>query len=296
MTARIRALLDGAHDAPLVVPGVGTPLEAQLAAQAGFECLYLSGYSTAAWRHGVPDIGLVALGEISDALAAVTDAVSLPVLCDADTGYGDLAGVLRTVRVLEQRGAAAIQLEDQAWPKRCGHLRGKQVVSADEHARKIAAAVSARRDADTLIVARTDALAQHGVDEAISRGRRYAEAGADVLFVDAPTSEEELAAIGEALRDVPLIANMSESGRTPQLPAARFHQLGFEVVIYPTTALRVAAAAMSACFTELRERGDSSGWLSRMASLDELNAAVGLLDVEQRTAPFLPDEGTTHDA
>ncbi|MHA3703944.1 isocitrate lyase/PEP mutase family protein [Jatrophihabitans sp. YIM 134969] len=270
------ALLAAHHDRPLVVPGVGTPLEAHLAREAGFEALYQSGYAVAAWVHGVPDVGLVALAEMADSLARVTEAVPLPVICDADTGYGDVAGVRRTVLRLERAGAAAIQLEDQTWPKRCGHLTGKTVVPAVEHARKIRAAVDARRSPDTLVIARSDALAPLGMTETLERMKRYADAGADLLFVDAPSSLADLEAISAALPDLPLVANMSESGLTPHLSAADFHELGFAVVLYPTSALRLASRVVGEFFTELRAKGDSRGWADRMATLDDLNELVGL--------------------
>lgn len=274
-------LLAAQVDRPLVVPGVGTPLEAQLARQAGFEALYQSGYAVAAWVHGVPDVGLIALDEIAGSLARVTEAVPLPVICDADTGYGDVVGVRRTVRRLERLGAAAVQLEDQTWPKRCGHLSGKTVVPAVEHARKIAAAVAARRDPATLVIARSDALAPLGMAETLDRMKRYADAGADLLFVDAPTSVADLEEIAVALPKLPLVANMSESGLTPHLSAADFHELGYAVVLYPTSALRLATRAIGDFFAALRGTGDSRAWTDRMATLDDLNDLVGLGEAER---------------
>lgn len=261
---------------PLVVPGIGTPLEARCAVAAGFEAVYQSGYATAAWRHGQPDIGLMALEETATALEAVAEAVDVPIIVDADTGYGDVAGVERAVRRLERMGASAIQLEDQTWPKKCGHMSDKTVIPAVDHARKVLAAVRARQDPDTIIIARTDALAPHGMVEALDRVKRYADAGADAVFVDAPSSIEDLEAIAGAVSGVPLLANMSESGLTPHLTAQEFHDLGFGVVLFPTSALRIAARAMTDFFTELRGSGDSRGWVERMMSLDELNDTVGL--------------------
>lgn len=274
--AVLRSLLDHV-DRPLVVPGGGTPLEARAVEAAGFEAFYLSGYAVAAWRHGLPDIGLLGAAEAAEALAAVTRVTTLPVLADADTGYGDATSVFTNVRLLEQAGAAAIQLEDQVWPKRCGHMVGKEVISADEAVRKVATAVEARRDPATVIVARTDSLAPLGLDEAISRATRFADAGADLVFVDAPGSLAELTRIGVEVPG-PLMANMSEGGRTPALSAAAFHELGFAVVIYPTTALRVAAKGVQHFLADLRSEGDSASWRSRMHGLDELNELVGLDD------------------
>jgi methylisocitrate lyase len=262
-------------DRPLVVPGGGTPLEALAVQQSGFEAFYLSGYAVAAWRHGLPDIGLLGAAEAAAALTAVTRVTRLPVLADADTGYGDATSVFANVRLLESAGAAAIQLEDQVWPKRCGHMVGKEVIAADEAVRKVATAVEARRDPDTVIIARTDSLAPLGIDEAIARARRFVDVGADVVFVDAPGSAEELALIG---REVPgtLMANMSEGGRTPALSAAELHALGFALVIFPTTPLRVASRAMGDFLADLRKDGDSAPWRSRMHGLDDLNELVDL--------------------
>jgi methylisocitrate lyase len=287
VTASLRALVDAQAGAPLVVPGVGTPLEARCAADAGFETLYLSGYANAAWRHGQPDVGLIALADVSRALSAITEAVSLPVICDADTGYGDVANVAQTVRRLESNGARAIQLEDQTWPKRCGHLAGKTVVPAEEHARKIAAAVRARRNPDTMIIARTDALAPNGMRDALDRMRRCADVGADLLFVDAPASRDDLETIADELGGHGLVANMSESGLTPHLSAEEFGQLGYSIVLFPTSALRVAARAIGGFLRELRRTGDSRPWLDRMTSLDELNALVGLPELERWEATVL---------
>jgi 2-methylisocitrate lyase-like PEP mutase family enzyme len=277
----LRARLSATTATPLVAAGVGTPLEAELATSAGFDVIYLSGYAVAAWRYGVPDIGLIALEEIAGALEAVTSAVQAQVICDADTGYGDVAGVARTVRRLEARGASAIQLEDQAWPKRCGHLDGKVVIPAEEHARKIAAAVAARESSDTVIIARTDALAPEGLTAALERCRRYADAGADMLFVDAPPDLASIEKIAQTLGDYPLLANMSESGVSPQLSAAQWHEFGYTLVIFPTSALRVAARTLAQFYDHLRRTGDSRAWLERMASLEELNGLVGLRQIEQ---------------
>ncbi len=272
---------------PLVVAGIGTPLEARCAVAAGFEAVYQSGYATAAWRHGQPDIGLTALEETAVALESVAEAVDVPILCDADTGYGDVANVVRTVRRLERMGASAVQIEDQSWPKKCGHMRDKTVIAPEEHARKVMAAVRARQDPDTVIIARTDALAPRGMHDALERAKRYADAGADALFIDAPASIDDLEAIAAGLPDVVLLANMSESGLTPQLSAEEFHQIGFGVVLFPTSALRIAARVMTDFFSELRRTGDSRTWLDRMMSLDELNDLVGLASILETEAEVL---------
>ncbi len=259
----------------LGVAGGGTPLEARCAQAAGFESFYVSGYATAAWRHGLPDIGLIALGEVAAAVQAVTAVTPVPVIVDADTGYGDVAGVAVTVRRLEQVGAAAIQVEDQVWPKRCGHMEGTRVIPADEMTRKIATAVSSRRDADTIVIARTDAREPLGLGEAIDRGKRYVDAGADAVFVDAPRTVEELAAIARSIPG-PLVVNMTESGRTPILPLAELGTMGFALVLFPTSALRLATATITSLFRELRTAGSSGVFAEGMATLDEVNALVGL--------------------
>lgn len=276
---RVRRAIEAAGGS-LIVPGVGTPLEARAAVAAGFSSLYVSGYATAAWRHGVPDIGLIALSEIADSLAAVTEVVDVPVIVDADTGYGDVANVAKTVERLEALGADAIQLEDQTWPKRCGHLSGKSVEPTEVMERKVRAAVRARRSDQTMIVARTDARAPYGIDEAIDRARRYHDAGAEALFIDAPESERELELIAERVPGIK-VANMSESGLTPALGRERFRELGFGLVLYPTSALRVAAEMFQRFFADLAANGDSSAWLDRMATLDQLNTLVGIREAEQ---------------
>jgi 2-methylisocitrate lyase-like PEP mutase family enzyme len=229
--------------------------------------VYLSGYAIAAWRHGLPDIGLLGAGELLDALTAILRVSNLFVIVDADTGYGDATTVHANVRLLEAAGASAIQIEDQVWPKKCGHMVGKEVIDADEAVRKVASAVNARRDPDTLIIGRTDALAPRGIDEAIERGKRFHDVGADMVFIDAPASVEDLAL---------LMANVSEGGRTPSLPAEQFHKLGFQMVIYPTTPLRIAAKAIKDFMGDLYRERNALAWRERMYGLDELNELVGL--------------------
>ncbi len=277
-------------DHPMVVAGGGTPLEALAAQRAGFGAFYLSGYAIAAWRHGLPDIGMLGANDISDALASVVRVCDVPIIVDADTGYGDVASVYATVRMLESRGAAAVQIEDQVWPKKCGHMTDKRVIDADDAVRKIATAVDARRSEDTLIIARTDALAPLGLDEAIHRAQRFSEVGADVVFVDAPRSIEELGIIGSSVPGT-LMANMSEGGRTPALSGDEFHALGFQLVVFPTTSLRVAAKGMSEFLEDLQRDGTSVAWRERMYGLDELNQLVHLdeyLAIEDRASVTFP--------
>jgi len=272
--AALRALLDPACG-PLAVAGGGTPLEARCAAAAGFASFYVSGYATAAWRHGVPDVGLTAMAEVVDAVTALTAVTAVPVVVDADTGYGDVANVARTIRRLEQAGAAAVQVEDQVWPKRCGHMDGKAVIPTSDMVRKVRAAVLARQDAHTVIIARTDARGPLGLAEAIERCSRFRDAGADAIFVDAPQSVDELAAIAAAVPG-PLVANMSESGKTPILPLDELGALGYQIVLYPTSALRLSVGVISAMYADLRAHGSTGRWVEQMTTLDDLNELLGL--------------------
>ncbi|MDR7414861.1 MAG: methylisocitrate lyase [Armatimonadota bacterium] len=261
---RLRALLKTRE--VLAVPGVFNALVALLAQKAGFEVLYFSGAAYSA-SLALPDLGLVTLPEVVEAVRWVVRATRLPVIVDADVGFGEALNVVRTVRELEAVGAAAVQIEDQVMPKRCGHLGGKEVIPAEAMAEKVAAAVQARRH--VLVVARTDARATHGLAEVIRRGRLYAEAGADVFFPEALESPEEFRAVAEAVQ-VPLLANMTEFGRTPLLPVETFRRLGYRLVIFPVTALRVAMRAVEALFEDLREKGSQADWIPRMQTRQAL--------------------------
>ncbi|KAB2872743.1 MAG: oxaloacetate decarboxylase [Bauldia sp.] len=270
---KLRELIS--RDDLAIVPGAGSPLELRLIEAAGFEAAYISGYATAANRFGLPDIGLIGFREVEDMIHAAVAVSTLPLIVDCDTGYGDVANVRRTVRSFEAAGAAALQIEDQSWPKRCGHMEGKRIEPLDVAVRKIRAAVESRRDDDTVIIARTDALGPLGIDEALNRCLLYKEAGADVLFVDGPESEEHLVRIGGELPG-PVMVNMSESGKTPILPAARLRELGFAFVIYPSSSLRVEINAVSDFYRTLKRDGISTVWADRMTSLDETNQLLGI--------------------
>ena len=270
---RLRERLRGTG--AMVVPGGGSPLEIRLIEEAGFEAAYVSGYATAAARFGVPDVGLVAYAEIEDQVLAARRVTDLPLIVDCDTGYGDVVNVRRTVQGMEMLGVAAIQIEDQVWPKRCGHMDGKVVEPRDVALKKVRAAVAARRDPDTLIVARTDARGPHGLDEAIERCRLFKEAGADVLFVDGPESAEELERIGRDLPG-PLLANMSETGKTPLFSASELAAMGYAIALFPSSTVRLAIKTLSDFLAELSESGDSRPWVERMASLETTNRALGL--------------------
>jgi 2-methylisocitrate lyase-like PEP mutase family enzyme len=260
----------------IVAPGVYDALTASLAASAGFEALYLSGAAIAYTRLGRPDIGLVSMSEVADTLALVSERVEAPVIVDADTGYGNALNVQRTVRLFERAGAAAIQLEDQTFPKRCGHLADKGVVTSREMVGKIQAAVDARRSEETLIVARTDAAAVEGFDSAVERAQAYAEAGADVLFVEAPRTRDQLGAVAKALGACkPLLANMVEGGRTPILSGAELDALGFRLVIFPGAIVRALAHAAQDFYDMLKRDGTTDAFRNRMFDFDALNAIVG---------------------
>ncbi|HEY9415813.1 MAG TPA: isocitrate lyase/PEP mutase family protein [Pseudonocardia sp.] len=239
--ARLRSLL--AEPGLLRAPGVFDGISAHLVRRAGFRTAYLTGAGAAASGYGLPDIGLVTAGEMADRAALAVEASALPVIADADTGYGNPMHVARTVRGYERAGVAAIQLEDQAFPKRCGHLTDKSVISTDEFVRKLAAALDARKQ-DTVIIARTDARGPAGLDEAIARGRRYAAEGADMIFIEAPRSVAEIQRIAAEI-DAPLVFNVVPAGHTPAIPDAELETLGYRLAIYPLALVHPAAVAMA---------------------------------------------------
>jgi len=258
----------------LVMPGAYDALTALLAQRAGFEAVYLSGAGVSYTHLAQPDVGLVTLDEMLRRAEAITSAVSVPVLADGDTGFGNAINVRRTVRAYERAGLAGIQLEDQTFPKRCGHLDGKEVVPAEEMAGKIRAAVDARARDAFVIVARTDALATHDLDEALRRLRLYAEAGADVLFADGPTSLEQLAGIPRALPR-PVMANMVEGGKTPARSAAELERMGYRLVIFPNSLVRLFARQGARLLATLRAGGDTSAMQGEMLDFAELNELLG---------------------
>jgi 2-methylisocitrate lyase-like PEP mutase family enzyme len=260
----------------LMAAGVYDPLTALIAERAGFEALYVSGAGIAYTRLGRPDIGLVSMNEVVATVALIRDRVGVPLIVDADNGYGNALNVERTVRLLERAGANAIQLEDQDFPKRCGHLDDKAVISAPEMAGKIKAAVDARASPATLIIARTDAVAVEGFDRAMARAALFREAGADVLFVEAPRQRDELARIGARFgKTVPLLANMVEGGKTPILPARELEMLGFAAVIFPGGIVRAQARTAEEFYASLKAHGSTAPFRARMFDFDELNALLG---------------------
>jgi 2-methylisocitrate lyase-like PEP mutase family enzyme len=259
---------------PLLLPGVYDAFSARLAAAAGFEAVYLTGAGLANSRLGVPDIGLVTADQLVDHVSAVADVVAIPLVVDADTGFGNAINVMRVVRRLERAGAAAIQLEDQVFPKKCGHFAGKALIGVEEMEGKLRAALDARRSDGTLIIARTDARAVDGFEAALERAARYRALGADLIFVEAPTSTDEMRVICQQI-DAPHVANMVEGGATPTLPLEELGAMGFSVVLYANAALRCAQRALTRAFTELRESGTSANLLDSMATWDERQQAVG---------------------
>jgi len=260
----------------VLAPGVFDALSALLAERAGFEALYLSGASIAYTRHGGPDIGLVTMTEVADTLGAIRERVSTPVIVDADTGFGNALNVMRTVRLFERAGASAIQLEDQTLPKRCGHLDGKTLVSPGEMAGKIRAAVDARASAETLIMARTDAVAVEGLDAALDRIELYLEAGADILFVEAlRTTEQMRQALQRVNGRAPMLANMVEGGKTPVLSAAELEAIGYGIVIFPGGLVRALTRTASDYFANLKSTGSTNAFRDRMLDFDQLNELLG---------------------
>lgn len=263
----------------LIAPGVYDGLTAALATDAGFEALYLSGAAVAYTRLGRPDIGLSTASEMTDTMALIADRTDLPVIMDADTGFGNALNARRTMQSYERAGASALQVEDQTYPKRCGHLSDKSLISKEEMSGKIAAMADARRH-DTLIIARTDAIAVEGFDAAIDRAGSYIEAGADVLFIEAPRDSSELARITDTFKGrVPLLANMVEGGATPISSATVLQDLGFDIVIFPGGIVRALAKTAQDYYASLKENGSNKAFSERMHDFDGLNAAIGTPDM-----------------
>ena len=280
-----------AQPAILVVPASFDMVSAKLIERAGFEAVYLSGYGHCASHLGLPDAGLMSFAEMAERVRNLVRCVGIPVLADGDTGYGNVVNVKRTVEEFEAAGAQAIQLEDQEFPKRCGHVAGKSLISAEEMVRKLEAAQAARANDDFLIVARTDAIGVAGIDEALRRARLYEQAGADVLFVESPTTLDEIERLGEAF-DTPLMINQIEGGRTPILPATELEQLGFSVVAYALTTLMAAVSGMREALRRLREEGTPSGFAEDIASFEEIDRLVGFPEVRAWERRFGLGAGT----
>jgi methylisocitrate lyase len=270
---RVQAILD--EHKSIVFPGVYDALSAKLAERAGFPMAFISGYSVAATALGEPDLGLLTQTELVAQARRVCASVDIPIIVDADTGYGNPLNVIRTVRELIDAGAAGCFLEDQQWPKKCGHMRGKRVVEREEYIDKIRAAVDTRGDADFFIVARTDWLAVVGMDEAIARVTEAHAAGADASFVEAPSSLEEMAEIGRRA-PAPVVANMIEKGRTPVLPKEKLAEFGFHLILYPLAGLFAAAHGLASIYETIREQNTTLGTKTGMMTFDEFNNLIGV--------------------
>jgi len=280
------------RDPFITAPGVFELISAKIADRMGFPALYMTGYGTVASYLGLPDAGLASYTDMVGRVERIAAATETPLIADGDTGYGGLLNVRHTVRGYEQAGAAGIQLEDQEFPKKCGHTPGRRVIAAEEMARKIAVAAESRRSDDFVIIARTDARTTLGLDEALRRGELYQKSGADILFIESPESEEEMARIGRNF-DVPLLANMVEGGRTPVLPKERLAALGFRMAIFPATGFLAAAAAMRGAYEELRRAGSSTKLEVPLYSFTEFSKLMGFEDVWafERSHPEIADRG-----
>lgn len=275
--ARLRALL--ASPEPILAPGAFDALSARIVGAAGFPAVYMTGFGSSAALLGRPDVGLLTQTEMVDNAQRIAQAVGLPVIADADTGYGNPLTVIRTVREYERAGVAAIHLEDQITPKKCGHMERKQLIGTDEMVAKLHAAVAARQSPDFVLIARTDARAVEGLPAALDRAERYREAGADVLFVDAPQTEDEVAAIADRLADTPLLFNWAEGGKTPPLSFERLRALGFRLIIFPSSLLLSATSAMRAAAAQIREAGSPLPLLPALPTFREFTDFIGLPEV-----------------
>ena len=272
MTLRARLT----EDKILLTPGVHDALSAAIAEQAGFEALYLSGAAVAYTRLGRPDIGLTTMSEMADTLALIRDRVNLPIIIDADNGFGNALNAERTMRAYERAGASALQVEDQSYPKRCGHLADKSLIPASEMVGKIRAMAEARTNSDTLIIARTDAIAVEGIDAAIDRAELYVTAGADVLFIEAPRTSDELDRIAQTFKGrIPLLANMVEGGATPITSATALEDKGFSIVIFPGGIVRALAKTAQDYYRSLAEHGSNAPFADRMHDFNGLNDVIG---------------------
>ena len=275
----------------LVAPGVYDGLTAAMAQQAGFEAVYLSGAAVAYTRLGRPDIGLTTASEMADTMALIADRIDVPVIIDADTGFGNALNAQRTMRVYERAGAAALQVEDQTYPKRCGHLKDKSLIPSAEMAGKIAAMADARRH-DTLIIARTDAIAVEGIDAAMARAEAYIEAGADALFIEAPRSGDELKLVGETFgKRIPLLANMVEGGFTPISNASDLEAMGFSIVIFPGGIVRALARTAQDYYASLHANGSNRPFAERMFDFDGLNEVIGTPEMLASGQKWEPRDG-----
>ena len=269
----------------LVIPGIYDCLSAKIAEQLGFEVVATSGFGIAASSLGLPDYGFLTATEMFYSIGRIVRSINIPLIADLDTGYGNVLNVIRTVKDAVNFGVSGILLEDQEWPKKCGHFEGKRVIYTGEHVAKIQAAVEARGESNLVIIGRTDARAPLGLDEAINRGKAYFEAGADAIFIEAPQSREELVKIAEALPNIPLVANIIEGGKTPQLSAQELQQLGFKIVFFPLSGLFTVTKAMTDCLRQLKETGSTAN-LESLVSFQEFEKLIDVPKYRQIERQF----------
>jgi 2-methylisocitrate lyase-like PEP mutase family enzyme len=277
-TTQLRRLLAGPD--PVMAPGVADALNARLVAKQGFEAIYMTGSGTTAVRLGMPDVGLLTMSEMVDNAGRIADVSGLPLIADADTGYGGPINVRRTIRAFEAAGVAGVHIEDQQWPKRCGHLSGKTLIDENEMVSKVRAAVDARRDDDFVVIARTDALSVEGFGRALERGKLYEEAGADVIFIESPTTMEQLTAIPKHF-DKPTLINHASSGKTPYLDVDEMRDVGFKLAIYPNFVILAAIRAVERMLAELKSTGSVKGVLNDIASFAEMVDLVGMREIHE---------------
>jgi 2-methylisocitrate lyase-like PEP mutase family enzyme len=283
-TAAFRKLMS--RGTCIVAPGVADALAARLVALEGFDAVYMTGFGTSLTRLGVSDVGLLTATEMVDNAARIVDASGLPVIADADTGYGNPINTRRTIRDYERAGVAGVHIEDQVWPKRCGHLAGKRVIPTAEMVAKIRSACDARNDADFTVIARCDAIAVEGLEAALERGERYREAGADMLFIEAPVGRAEVERVAKHFTGVPLLYNMAASGKTPDLPADELGRLGFTLAIYPNWVILAAIPAMQALLRELKSKGSIADARNRATTFKEFTEIAGLPEIQKLEARY----------
>jgi 2,3-dimethylmalate lyase len=286
--ARLRELLNSGQT--IVAPGAFDPLAARLVEEAGFAAVYMTGFGTSAALLGRPDVGLLTMTEMADSAGRIAACVDIPLIADADTGYGNPVNVIRTVGAYEAAGVAGLHIEDQVAPKKCGHMDGKLVIGADEMAQKVKAAVDARTDPDFVIIARTDARAVEGLDSALDRARRYRDAGADVLFIEALVSEAEIEAAAAVFPDVPLLFNWAEGGKTPPVSLDRLTELGYRIVIFPIGTLLAATAAMRRILKEIATAGTPASLLGELPTFGEFTDFIGLPEVREIEQRYIARE------
>jgi 2-methylisocitrate lyase-like PEP mutase family enzyme len=290
--AQLRKLL--AEPGCVVAPGVADAFAARLVKLEGFKAIYMTGFGTSLTRLGLPDVGLLTASEMIDNASRIVDASELPLIADADTGYGNPINTRRTIRDYEKAGVAGVHIEDQSWPKRCGHLAGKRVIPTAEMVAKIKAACDARRDADFMIITRTDAIAVEGLEAALERGERYREAGADMLFIEAPVGREQVEIVSKRFKGVPLLYNMAASGKTPDLPADELGRLGFKLSIYPNWVLLAAIPAMQHMLRELHKTGSIAHMRDKVANFKQFTEIAGLPEIQRLEEKYgLPDDQRT---